>query len=70
MEKVRECSSDSQTSLPACMFARREYTNKLTHQVLSEGQLPVSVCCRGGDDLSGHIRLNSSQDTHLGQNVI
>ena len=46
--KVRECSSDRQTSLPACMLARREYTNQLTHQVSSEGQLPVSMCCRGG----------------------
>ena len=56
MENVRECSSDGQTSLPACTLARRECTNQLTHQVSSEGQLPVSVYCRGGDDLSGHIR--------------
>jgi hypothetical protein len=42
------CSSNGQTSLPACTLARRECTNQLTHQVLSEGQLPVSVCCRGG----------------------
>ena len=48
MEKVRGCSSDGQTSLPACTLARREYTNQLTHQVPSEGHPPVSVCCRGG----------------------
>jgi len=48
MEKVRECSSDDQTSLPACTLAIRECTNQLTHQVSAEGQLPVSVCCRGG----------------------
>ena len=56
MESVRECSSDGQTSLPACTLARRECTDQLTHQVSSEGQLPVSVYCRVGDDLSGHIR--------------
>ena len=26
----------------------RECINQLTHQVSAEGQLPVSVCCRGG----------------------
>ena len=40
--------SDRRTSLPACTFARRECTNQLMHKVSSEGQLPVSVCCRGG----------------------
>ena len=40
--------SDRRNSLPACTLARRECTNQLTHQVSSEGQLPVSVCCRGG----------------------
>ena len=45
---MRGCSSDGQTSLPACTLARREYTNQLTHQVPSEGHPPVSVCCRGG----------------------
>ena len=34
--------------LPACTLARSECINQLTHQVSSEGQLPVSVCCRGG----------------------
>ena len=46
--KVRECISGRRTSLPACTLARRECTNRLTHQISSEGQLPVSVCCRGG----------------------
>ena len=45
MEKVRGFSSDGQN---ACTLARRECTNQLTHQVPSEGHLPVSVCCRGG----------------------
>ena len=31
-----------------CTLARRECTNQLTHQVSSEGQLRVSICCRGG----------------------
>ena len=46
--KFRECRSDRRTSLPACTLARRECTNQLMHKVSSEGQLPVSVCCRGG----------------------
>ena len=40
--------SDRRTFLPACTLARHECTNQLTDQVSSEGQLPVSVCCRGG----------------------
>ena len=46
--KGRECSSNGQSSLPARTLARRESTYQLTHQVSSKGQLPVSVCCRGG----------------------
>ena len=46
--KVRGCSSDGQTSPPACTLARRECTNQLMHQDPSEGHLPVSVYCRVG----------------------